>query len=414
MLSTGRFAGHFEGDSGEEFVPGTDDGYWRTSLEVQPANPDVPKENEYFVPGEPVNPADESQGDGPETAAAPEPAPEKPKASSSAFVLVIVGLVLSILFFTCIPGIVCSIIGLVLNARNNKTGLENPRRTSTNIVGVIGLIVGAVALCGLIFLGVVAKQVVDTVNENGWDISEVQIIRAPDGSLVIREHSGAAAGSTPVGVLPASSGSASSNAAATSASSESSSTGSASSSAASSSSSGNVAAFDPACLDAAGNPTLYALFELSGSQLQSLLKADGFGWYEEITAWMRANNTIFEMVDRSGSVSRSDIDTYAVGAAGAPVVMVLSVEGYATPAAALDGLGANVSIGRRYEDDGAMFAVVSGSNGDQHLVLVTDTGNGEQTVLVYGEAAIKDGLFQSTIGIDVGSSIDEAWDIITG
>ena len=108
------------------------------------------------------------------------------------------------------------------------------------------------------------------------------------------------------------------------------------------------------------------------------------------------------------------IDKLAAGAVGAPVAFVLSAEGYATPQQALNALAEGVTVAERHESDGAVFAVVRGAAGEKYLVLVTGTGDSEQTVLVYGEAAIKDGLLLSTIGIVVGSTIDEAWEIITG
>lgn len=333
-----------------------------------------------------------------------------PRVSSSALVLVIVGLALSLLFFTCIPGIVCSIISLVLNAKNDASGLDNPHRTPVRVLGVIGLVVGILMLAGLVSFGIIAKQVIDTVHENGWELSEVQIVRDDDGSLVIRETVDSSADNASTSAVDASSSASASSKSSSSAGLSSASAGSS----AASSSADRLSLFVPECLDGLGNPTLYALLELDGKQLQELLEADGFGWYDEVTAWINANGAVFEGIDKNGAMKRSDIDKLKEGAVGSPALLMLSVKGYATPAAALEGLGANVEIVERHDDSSALFAVAHDANGEDHLVVITKTGDNEQTLLVYSDESVKQGLFRDTIGIDAGKSVTEVWDTIAG
>lgn len=436
LLPAGEPANRIGARDDDAFTPGDADGYWQMSFEAKPvqapeqvgeSHPDSydPELDELIFGKQGTGafpPLEVAQGEA-------DGESDEPAVSGIAFALALVGVAvgalliasvlgialsvsgvvalasvvptLGILIAMAIPGLLCCAAGLVLNAKNNKTGLANPRGAMVNMLGAIGLIVGVFALVLVILLNITASQAVDAANENGWDINEVQVVQGSDGTIVVRERSEA---SSDVG-SPSSSPSTSSS---SSPSLSSSGLSSASSASGSSAPSGAV------YYDEMGNPTLYSLIELSGSDVQALLKANGFGWYDEITAWLKNNGAVFQVVNRNGNVARGDIDKLGIGASGAPVAYVLSVEGYASPQQALTTLANGVVVDARHESNGASFAVIHGTSGEKYLVLVTGTGDNEQTVLVYGEAAIKDGLFRDTIGIDVGSSVTDAWGIVAG
>ena len=436
------------------FKPGDSEGYWQISFAPRPAEPVEPVESaELLAEDRPAThdadidelifgslKADAAPAG--EDDAAAESAPEASgeqggaEAPRAPFVLAVAGLGVSALVTVCVLGIafvagstfalssalpglgfltalaviglVCSVAGFVLNVRSCRSDAANPRGGAVAMLGIVGLIVGASALALLVLLNVTARQALDAANENGWDVNEVQVVQGSDGTLVVRERSEASSDTAPSSILSASSEPASSPA-------SSSASSAAQSGSASSASAGSAAAPSGSLyFDAQGNPTLRSLIELNGTDLQELLKSGGFRWYDEIGAWLKSNGAVFQVVNRNGNVARGDIDKLAAGAVGAPVAFVLSAEGYATPQQALTALAEGVTVEERHESDGAVFAVVRGAAGEKYLVLVTSTGDSEQTLLVYGETAIKEGLFRETIGIDVGSSVTDAWGIVAG
>lgn len=191
--------------------------------------------------------------------------------------------------------------------------------------------------------------------------------------------------------------------------------GSGASTAASSASSAAVAAaFDPACLDPQGNVTLYALVELDGSELQTLLSANDFAWSDDASVWISKQGGMLCAVNGGGNLSQRDIDKLGVGAAESPIVYLLTVKGPATPTDALASAAANVVIVDEFDDGDALFAIVTGSTGWQYLAVVTSTGDNEQAILLYTEQAIAQGLFRDTVGTDAGTTIPEVWKTITG
>jgi|GEM_PF-2857350 len=435
------------------FKPGDSEGYWQITFAPKSAEPVEPVESaELLAEDRPAthdadidelifgslkaNSAPVSEDDAVEST--PEASGEQGdvEAPRAPFVLAVAGLAVSALVTVCVLGIafvagstfalasalpglgfltalavmglVCSVAGFVLNVRGGGPDAANPRGGTVAMLGIVGLIVGASALALLVLLNVTARQALDAANENGWDVNEVQVVQGSDGTLVVRERSEASSGTAPSSILSASSEPASSPA--SSSASSAAQSGSASSASASSAAAPSGSLF----FDAQGNPTLRSFIELNGTDLQELLKSGGFRWYDEIGAWLKSNGAVFQVVNRDGNVARGDIDKLAAGAVGAPVAFVLSAEGYATPQQALTALAEGVTVEERHESDGAVFAVVRGAAGEKYLVLVTSTGDSEQTLLVYGETAIKEGLFRETIGIDVGSSVTDAWGIVAG
>jgi len=435
------------------FKPGDSEGYWQISFAPRPAEPVEPVESaellaesrpathdadidELIFGGLKADSAPAGEDDAVESA--PEASGEQggAEAPRAPFVLAVAGLGVSALVTVCVLGIafvagstfalasalpglgfltalaviglVCSVAGFVLNVRGCRSDAANPRGGAVAMLGIVGLIVGASALALLVLLNVTARQALDAANENGWDVNEVQVVQGSDGTLVVRERSEASSGTAPSSILSASSEPASSPA-------SSSASSAAQNGSASSASASSVAAPSGSLyFDAQGNPTLRSLIELNGTDLQELLKSGGFRWYDEIGAWLKSNGAVFQVVNRNGNVTRDDIDKLAAGAVGAPVAFVLSAEGYATRQQALTALAEGVTVEERHESDGAVFAVVRGAAGEKYLVLATSTGDSEQTLLVYGETAIKEGLFRETIGIDVGSSVTDAWGIVAG
>lgn len=319
------------------------------------------------------------------------------RAPNAAFVLTIVGLVLSCLFVTFLPGLVCSIIGLVLNAGYNKKGFDNPRKTSTMVLGIIGIVIGVLCLVLSIFIGVVTARVVDEIDKQGIDITTESVSVTTDSSgninISVKDSSGSAA----------SSAAASSSAASPSA---------AASGAASQTASGKYG--DPKFHDAEWNPTVYSLLELSGAEMQDLLDEYNFSWDKTVNAWTASDGSQFGAYSSEGLIGKDAIATLPKGADGQPIAFGLTAEGYATPTEAFNALTGELVTEDMYGDDDVFFSVVYGPSMVRHLVAVTETDSDEQTFLIFTEESIAQGVFESIVGVNVGATMDEAWQAITG
>ncbi|MBQ9043789.1 MAG: hypothetical protein IJ111_13360 [Eggerthellaceae bacterium] len=316
------------------------------------------------------------------------------RAPNAAFVLVIVGLVLSCLFVTFIPGLVCSIIGLVLNAGYNKKGLDNPRKTATTVVGIIGIVIGVFCLAATIMIGVISAEVVDELDRQGIDITTDSVEVTTDSS-----------GHVNISVKDDKSSSAASGAAVTGSSSAASSSGSTSAL--------SMAKYDEDKYhDSEYNPTLYSVIELTGSELQDLLDFYNFSWDDDIASWYASDGSLYGVEDSKDALTKSQIEQLPAGAAGQPVAIVLTVEGYSTPSAAFTALSKDVTVESTLDVDDVYFAVVHGTPGAQYLVAVSETDDDEQTFLLFTNEAISGGLFEQLTGANAGSSIDEVWKAI--
>ena len=321
-------------------------------------------------------------------------------APGTAFALVIVGLVLSVLFVTFIPGLICCIVGLVLNAGYTKKGLVNRRKTSTTVIGVIGIVVAVLCAVAAIVIGVITAQAVNEIDRQGIDITteSVEVTTDSSGRLSIR-------------MIDSSASAASSQSSDSSASSSS----SAASSASSASSPAATSIYeDEKYHDYDYNPTLYSLMELDGGALSNLLASYNYQWDPDYNAWAAPGGSLLGAVDMSGDMSRSSIAALPQGAAGQPVAIFLLAEGYASPSTAFNMLTKDVVVEDKFSYDGGILAVVHGSPMVRHLVAIVPIVDEEQVCMVFTEEAISSGLFAQIIGEDAGSSMDAVWQTVTG
>jgi len=362
-----------------------------------------------YVPnsGAPQPPSAASGGYAPRSGAPQPPyqqyqaAPVGNSAPNAAFVLVIVGLVLSAMFVTFLPGLICSIIGLVLNAGYNKRGLDNPRKTATLVIGII-----AAVLCIVftVFVGVITAQVVSEADRQGVNIANGSVEISTDSSGHINITGGSSSASSAASGSSAAASSASASAASSAAS----------ASSASAASTIPVTAFEEAKYhDGNWNPTLYSILELNGADFSRLLDHYNFSWDDDYGGWAASDGSLFIVNDASSGLSQSQIKALPTGAAGQPVLMGLWVEGYATPADAFAGLTSDVVVEERYASNGLIAALVHGTPMARYLVFVQNAGDNEQMVLIWTEEAISSGFFDSFIGESIGSTVDEVWRAIT-
>ena len=332
-----------------------------------------------------------------------QPAPKTNQAPSAAFVLVIVGLVLSVLFITFVPGLVCSIIGLVLNAGYNKKGLNNPRKTATNVIGVIGIVAAVLSLVFTIFITIFAAQVVDEIDRQGIDVTANSVHVSTDSS-----------GNVNISVKDSSqSASAASSAASSASSAASSSAASAASSTAASSAAVTVYEGEK-YHDTNWNPTLYSIVELTGAELSDLLAHYNFYWDDEYVGWTATDGSLYSVSTASGNLSQSQVKALPKGAAGQSVALALWVEGYDTPDAAFKSLTKDIVVEEKYVvDNETVCAIVYGSPLVRYLVVTTKYDDGEQLFMLFTDESISSGYFSELFNAKAGSSIKDVWKAIT-
>ena len=300
-------------------------------------------------------------------------------APSTAFVLAIVGLVMGLLGFsliTIVPAVVCCIIALVLNSKYNKAGQYNPHKTSTTVMSVIGLVASALSLAFFVAVGIGS---IWFFNEYGDELDSAdieEVIESFDGE---RERTSSSAAAS---VLASSAASA--------------------------------LGVDERAFDSRGNATLYALSELSGKEISDALKARGYVWEESAQAWMASNGAVFEVQDDGGLMSQDAIERLDAGAQGDSVAYAALVVGYDTPAAALDALSSGVELNDTCADsEGAIvFAIIEGSDGNDRLVAVSETGKKQHMVFLFTEKAVESGLFSEITGVSRGKSIEGVWKVL--
>lgn len=256
----------------------------------------------------------------------------------------------------------------------------------TKTLGIIGgILVVIIALLALVFLGIMPMM-----NESNQSAGQNSPAAASAGSPVAEQASDSSDSASSEGV-------------------------SAESESPESDESEPLDISDMRLYDSSYNPTLYALCELSGKDLQKLLDNCGFEWEPALTGWSAPDGSYFQVSNADENLSQDQIDELPEGASESAVVYSLVTEGYSTPLGALTEEAGDVVVKELFNKfDDIVFAIVYGPNKEQHLVYVTETAENEQTFLMFNEKAIAEGLFTDTVGVDAGSSIDEVWKVISG
>lgn len=302
-----------------------------------------------------------------------EPINTSNQAPGAALVLVIVGLILSLLFVTFLPGIVCSIIGLVLNAGYEKKGYDNTRKTPTLIVGIIGLVIGIAFAVLSIAFGLGIAQVISEVEEEGASPTAITDVNGNRDSTEAARSQGA---TTNRGV------------------------------------GANPDYIDSIFHDDEYNPTFYAVLELTGAQMNELLDLYNFEFDSSTDTWYADDGSFYGAEGSSGTLDKNALGNLSAGAANDTVCLVLAVAGYDSPSKAFDALTKDVKVEDTIGIDDLFLAKVSNSSNAKYLVAGIGSGGDVQMFIVFTDKSISSGLFEELTGTDVGASVDEVWKAI--
>ena len=225
-------------------------------------------------------------------------------------------------------------------------------------------------------------------------------------------EAGSAASAETASSESASSESAASEPAASTASAEAS--ASAASSAAASASEAAGFDFVDECTDEHGNITLYALTELKGWQVATLLDQQEYEWQEANSMWVRPmDGATFSAVKETGVYT---IDTYnemnekggAIAAIGLNVVA-----GYKDSQAALKG-NAKCVVEDSYFDGNDGIAIFYGPSMKEYLAIISQYTESTTLFMIFSQEAVGSGMADEYLGTQVGGSFKDVWKSITG
>ncbi len=170
------------------------------------------------------------------------------------------------------------------------------------------------------------------------------------------------------------------------------------------------------CLDRHGDATVYAVTELTGEQLCSLLEGSDYEWSERNRLWVKMDgSSALAVRDKDGEPLKNDkIAELNLGAIEGATSYRLVTSRYSTAKKVVNSLVRDVMTLEdvEYLEDGGV-AVATGPSGQRCLVFVTKASD-VFTANVYSELAVAAGLFNQDAGQDLGATIDEVFEALTG
>ena len=172
--------------------------------------------------------------------------------------------------------------------------------------------------------------------------------------------------------------------------------------------------FEDTCVDEHGNVTLYALTELKGWELATLLDQQGYVWNEDIRTWMRPDDgASYAALKESGEYTIDDYNAANEKGGGILAFGFSNVAGYKDSQAALAG-NAQCVVEDSYfvGDDGV--AVIYGPSMKEYLVIISKSSESTHQFMVVSQEAIGSGYLDEVIGEAVGGTLQDVWTNLTG
>lgn len=169
-------------------------------------------------------------------------------------------------------------------------------------------------------------------------------------------------------------------------------------------------------IDRHGDASAYAVAELKGWQLETLLQQQQYAWSERNQMWIKEDGSAAVVVQnaRGETLSDDDIAKLEEGVSEAEVSYRIVTSKYSNVKRAFKGLASAVLTCDDSEIiDGAAIGVCTGPSGKRCLVIVGES-NDTIVATVVGEEAVKSGLLETIAGKQVGTSIDSAFEAMTG
>ena len=186
-----------------------------------------------------------------------------------------------------------------------------------------------------------------------------------------------------------------------------------------------VEAVDPStlpaeCLESNGNPTAYAILELTGAETAALLSSRRWEWNSSNQMWVsrNGNNGYYIMGEGDYEYSEQDIAECVKNAEGTPAKFTIVVDDdlYGSIEDAFDAVMKPAHV-RAVEwiSDEVGLCVVESKDGRQNIVIISYDSSVElYSFDLYNPEAVQSGLFAEWAGGDYGRSISEIWNTLFG
>lgn len=169
------------------------------------------------------------------------------------------------------------------------------------------------------------------------------------------------------------------------------------------------------CIDEHGNISLYALTELKGWQVATLLDQQGYQWSDSNAAWTRPEDgAAFAAVKETGPYT---IDTYnEMNEKGGAIVAISTsvVAGYKDPQAALAGNAQCVVEDSYFDSDGSGIAIFYGPSMKEYLAIISPNSESTASFLIFSQEAVASGMADEALGVTTGGSFQAIWKSVTG
>lgn len=171
--------------------------------------------------------------------------------------------------------------------------------------------------------------------------------------------------------------------------------------------------------DAKGNPTLYAVTELTGSEFAQAIEGQGFSWSSERLWWVSSdgNDCAYVSGNNEYEFTRDEITRLDRNASGTSCLYVIVVDDrdYSSARDAFEKLANITVLDSEWIADDLGLAVVSGPSGRNNMVLINVNDEiGLYILNVFNEEAVASGLLEEYLEEDYGSSVAEVWESLFG
>ena len=168
------------------------------------------------------------------------------------------------------------------------------------------------------------------------------------------------------------------------------------------------------CTDEHGNITLYALTELKGWQLETLLDQQGYEWDEDKLSWTRrVDGASFSAYKETGTYKRETYDQMNEKGGAIVAVGFNVVAGYEDPQAALSG-NAKCVIEDSFFDGGDGIAIFYGPSMKEYLAIISKYSESTSQIMIFSQEAVGSGMADEMLGTPVGGTFRDVWRSVTG
>lgn len=174
--------------------------------------------------------------------------------------------------------------------------------------------------------------------------------------------------------------------------------------------------FASECLDRRGDVSAFAVLTLDGPRLEVFLEQQGYAWNERNQLWAKDDgSSAVEALDATGNpLSREQMVQLGVGSVQPDASYRIVTSNYSSVKRAFNGV-----VGKVMTCDDVEFvdecAVGIAVCPDQTRCLAfATTSEDVHVVTLMGEQAVKAGLFDQLAGQELGTSIDEVFEALTG